>query len=355
MSYIRVYRTLDAALNRAGEGLRVIEDYARFVLDDWQLTESAKSIRHELTVAAGELDISDRLAARDTLADVGAAISTPTEAVRHQPWDVCVASFKRVQQSLRTLEEFGKLLDDKLPSRFETLRYRVYTLEKVVGVAAMSGQRLAGTRLMVLVDGGHSSSQFEQLVADLVDAGVHAIQLRDKELADGELLARARLLRQLTRDTPTLCIVNDRADIAALADADAVHLGQEDLSVTEARVLVGPRMLVGVSTHNIEQARAAVFAGANYLGAGPTFPSQTKSFDRFAGLDFLRELAAEVRLPSFAIGGINADNLSEVLATGVSRVAVGAAITKSYDPGVAAGALMSMLKTSVAAVHTHDP
>ena len=114
----------------------------------------------------------------------------------------------------------------------------------------------------------------------------------------------------------------------------------------DARAIVGPRMLIGVSTHNIEQARAAVLDGANYLGAGPTFPSQTKAFDDFAGLDYLREVAAEIRLPTFAIGGIGADNLPEVLATGVTRVAVGAAVTEAREPAVAARELLVMLENA---------
>ena len=106
----------------------------------------------------------------------------------------------------------------------------------------------------------------------------------------------------------SLAIVNDRADVAAIVGADGVHLGQDDLSVKDARAIVGPRMLVGVSTHNIDQARTAVLDGANYLGAGPTFASRTKAFDDFAGLDYLREVAAEIRLPTFAIGGIGIEN-----------------------------------------------
>ena len=116
----------------------------------------------------------------------------------------------------------------------------------------------------------------------------------------------------------------------------------------DARAIVGTRMLVGVSTHNIEQARAAVLDGANYLGAGPTFPSQTKSFDDFAGLDYLREVAAEIRLPTFAIGGITADNLPDVLATGISRIAVGAAVTEAREPAVAVRELLGMLSNPTA-------
>jgi thiamine-phosphate pyrophosphorylase len=103
-------------------------------------------------------------------------------------------------------------------------------------------------------------------------------------------------------------------------------------------------MLVGVSTHNIEQARGAALDGANYLGAGPVFPSQTKSFETFAGLEYLRAVALETRLPIFAIGGIDAARLPDVLATGVSRVAVGSAVAAAREPASAVRELLGMLK-----------
>ena len=112
----------------------------------------------------------------------------------------------------------------------------------------------------------------------------------------------------------------------------------------DALAIVGTEMLVGVSTHNIAQARTAVADGANYLGAGPTFASRTKSFDSLAGLDYLRQVAAEITLPTLAIGGIDAENLPDVLATGISHVAVGAAATEAADPAVAAQRLLSMLR-----------
>ena len=102
-------------------------------------------------------------------------------------------------------------------------------------------------------------------------------------------------------------------------------------------------MLIGVSTHNIDQARAAVLDGANYLGAGPTFPSRTKSFDDFAGLKYLTEVTAEISLPTFAIGGITAENLPQVLNAGITRVAVASAVTAAISPRDAATNLLSIL------------
>ena len=152
-------------------------------------------------------------------------------------------------------------------------------------------------------------------------------------------------MRALTRETPVLCIVNDRPDLAALARADGVHVGQEEVSVKDARRIVGPESLVGVSTHTIEQARQAVLDGANYIGVGPTFPSGTKTFEHFPGLDLLRAVAAEIRLPAFAIGGITSENLAEVLAAGIARIAVSAAITAAADPAEAARQLLAVLGT----------
>lgn len=362
MSHTDTLRIIDAALNRAGEGLRVVEDYVRFALDDPMLTREIKALRHELAAAAATIAPFDRHAARDTVHDVGTTVSTPAEQNRSDPAAVCAASLKRAEQSLRSLEEFGKLVDSDFAGRMESLRYRLYTLEKAIDVGRSSRDRLEEARLCVLVDGRESVHAFEQLVAELVNAGVGMIQLREKRLSDRELIARARALVSLTRRKPptepgadgrtpcrTLAIINDRADIAAAVDADGVHVGQDDLSVKDARSIVGTRALVGVSTHGIEQARAAVLDGANYLGAGPTFPSRTKSFNDFAGLDYLREVAADVRLPVFAIGGINADNLPEVLAAGITRVAVGAAVTEAPAPHSAARQLLGMLTGSTAA------
>jgi thiamine-phosphate pyrophosphorylase len=339
-------RILDASLNRAGEGLRVVEDFSRFVLDDPFLTSELKSIRHELTAASAAMSSLDRHAARNTLRDVGTEIAAPSEQNREDLWAVCSANLKRTEQSLRSLEEYGKVSDPDFAQKCESLRYRLYTLEKAIDIGRTSRERLEGVRLCVLVDGQPSAAAFEALVTALVSANVGMIQLRDKLLDDRELLGRARMLRQLTRDRPTLAVINDRADLAAAVASDGVHVGQEDLPVKETRAVVGTQMLIGVSTHNLEQARTAVLDGANYLGAGPTFPSQTKHFDDFAGLGYLKQAAAEIRLPIFAIGGVSQNNLPEVLATSIHRVAVGAAITAANEPASAARQLLSMLEAA---------
>jgi thiamine-phosphate pyrophosphorylase len=350
-----VFRILDASLNRAGEGLRVVEDYVRFVLDDPFLTSQLKSLRHDFGALATRISHVDRHAARDTRGDVGTQVSTASEASRGTAWDVCVASLKRAEQSLRSIEEYGKLIDADIAGRAESLRYRLYTMEKAIDVGRSSRDRLSHVRLCVLIDGCNSTKEFESLVGQLVDAGVGMIQLRDKALEDRELASFGKTLRERTKGTRTLCVINDRSDIAATVHADGVHVGQEDLPVKDARAIVGTQMLIGVSTHNIGQARQAVLDGANYLGAGPTFASRTKQFEDFAGLAYLSQVAAEVRLPTFAIGGINAENLSDVLATGISRVAVSAAVTSAEKPGCAARELLDMLNANYPAAEAASP
>jgi thiamine-phosphate pyrophosphorylase len=339
MQETAVFRILDANTNRATEGLRVVEEYVRFSLDDSHLTGLAKQLRHDVTETVGSVPLAKRLAARETQYDVGTRLSTDSEIRRESMNDLLAANFQRVEQSLRCLEEYSKMVEPEIAARFETLRYRAYTLHRAIDSTQQGCQRLAGARLYVLIDGRDSKQQLADLAGPLIAAGVDVFQLRDKHLSDRELLARARLLRQLTRGTETLLVVNDRPDLAVLADADGVHVGQEELSVKDARAIVGTDRLVGVSTHSLDQARQAVLDGANYIGCGPTFPSSTKTFDRFPGLDLLRAVAQQIRLPAFAIGGITPDNVGQVLEAGFGRVAVGAAVTSAADPAAAARSL----------------
>jgi len=329
-------RILDAAANRAREALRVIEDFVRFAMDDAHLTEWCKQLRHSLTEALSQVPQSDLLAARETLTDVGTTLTLPSEQSRATDEELLGANFGRLQEALRSLEEFGKRFDPTLGGRFEQLRYRVYTLQRAVMLGHRAAQRLDQSRLYVLIDGRSTEDEFARLAETLVGCGVHVLQLRDKRLDDRDLLARARRLRALTSGTATLFVMNDRPDLALLAEADGVHVGQEELSVKDARSIVGPDRMVGVSTHSIQQARQAVLDGADYIGVGPTFPSGTKQFDRFPGLELLQAVAAEISLPAFAIGGVGLDNLTSVLAAGIGRVAISGAICGADDPGAAA-------------------
>lgn len=342
-------RIVDAAGNRAREGLRVVEDYVRFVLDDVHLTGLLKNMRHELSAVLSEVSWRERLASRETQRDVGTAVSTHREYRRESLENVLAANFLRFQEALRSLEEFTKVTRPDLAARIEALRYQSYTLHRAVGTTTGSMHRLGDARLYVLIDGRENEADFADDVRQLVDAGVGLIQLRDKHLDDRTLLQRARKLRDLTAASNTLFIMNDRPDLAKLARADGVHVGQEELSVHDVRAIVGAASLIGVSTHSVEQARQAVLDGADYIGVGPTFPSETKDFNAFPGLDLVRAVAGEIRLPAYAIGGIATASAQQVLETGIHGLAISAAISNARYPGDAARQFSELIASHGAA------
>jgi thiamine-phosphate pyrophosphorylase len=338
-------RILDASVNRAREGLRVIEDYVRFVLDDSGLTRRLKEMRHRLAQAERGLDEQLLLGSRDTHGDVGTHIMTPSERIRETPRAVLAANFKRIAEALRSLEEYSKLFDVWLAGRYEVLRYDVYTIEKLIMTAVAAHRHLGDVRLMVLIGGLNTLGDLTWVVGEALAGGADVIQYRDKGLPDRELLKRAREVRILTAQARVPLILNDRVDLARLASCDGVHLGQEDLSVRDARRIMGTAAHIGVSTHDREQLDAAILAGTSYLGVGPVFSSPTKDFaePELAGLSFVGLASETTGLPWFAIGGINENNLDRVLEAGATRIAVSAAVVRADSPRRAAQRLKDRL------------
>ncbi len=341
---ISLWRTLDAAANRASEGLRVIEDFVRYGQNDKFLTAELKSLRHQLDSTLQKFDRLASIQARDTFGDVGTTVQGKLEQARGSWSDLLTANFKRLEQALRSLEEHAKLVDTEAAAALERARYQTYSLEKMVMTTITASNTMADVAVYVLIDGRESDEAFEAVVAKLIEAKTDVIQLRDKRLDDRQLVVRAQLLRQRTTGTCTKLIINDRPDIARIVSADGVHVGQEELTVAQARMVLGPGKLVGVSTHSIDQARQAVRDGADYIGVGPTFPSGTKSFEHFPGLDFLQEVAAEITLPAFAIGGIDLTNVAQVAATGIRRIAVSGCVNQASEPQAVIEALRRTLK-----------
>lgn len=344
-------RILDAAANRAREGLRVLEDYVRFVLDDAHLSSRLKNWRHQLSHALRTIAPHRLIAARETEQDVGTGIRTLTEMKRDSLNAVVQANFKRVEEAARTLEEFSKILSPELGQQLGQLRYEIYTLEKAVLQTQYARERLSGRELYMLVTEDLCHHGSGPAVRGALQGGVGIVQLREKHLHDRELVARGRRVREWTREAGALFIMNDRPDLAVLTEADGVHVGQEELSVKDARRIVGPEKLVGVSTHTIEQARQAVLDGADYIGVGPVFASTTKKFAEFAGLDFVRQVTAEITLPAYAIGGINLENLGEVLAAGARCVAVSGALCGAAHPADVARQFRDQMSTKPTSSH----
>ncbi|MCB9867941.1 MAG: thiamine phosphate synthase [Phycisphaerales bacterium] len=341
-----VWRILDANSNRAREALRVMEDHARFALDDATLTELAKSLRHALAEALAPLAKARAVVMRDTPGDVGTQLAGSGEYQRGTSLDVVRAAGKRATEALRVLEEYGKTVDVPMAAAVEAIRYRAYDLEKRIVHVADARARFADVRLYVLITQALCRHPWQEVMRRSAAGGANCFQLREPDLPDRELLARAEEFRKLCRELDALCIINDRADIAAAVDADGVHVGQHDLPVAAARRIVGPQRLIGVSTHNRAEADAAIAAAPDYIAVGPMFATNVKPEYGVAGTEYLRAVRQTTSLPIVAIGGINADNVAEVAAAGATCVAVATAISAADDVEATARSIHSRSNTT---------
>lgn len=338
-----VLRLLDANCNRAREALRVLEDCARFVLNDQGLSAELKNLRHGMTEATAEFQ-GQAILHRDTPNDVGVGNKTTAEGHRQDLAHIVTAAGKRLGEALRSIEEFLKTASTDAAGRVESLRYSFYDIEQRLTRALRPADRFSKVRLYVLVTESLCSGPWPQTAEQAILGGADCLQLREKDLPGGEFLNRAKQLAALCRKHGVLSIINDRPDIAALADADGVHVGQEDLPVVEARKIVGAHKIVGVSTHRIEQARQAVRDGADYIGVGPFFRSATKPRDFIAGPAYAIAVAAEIGIPAVAIAGITSENVGQVLETGIKAVAVSSAVIGEKDVLPAAKRLKNLLR-----------
>jgi thiamine-phosphate pyrophosphorylase len=334
-----VIRILDANLNRAREALRVIEDHARFVCDDADAAERVKHARHGLHHIVQVLGPNELLAARDIVSDVGRDVKTPAELRRDSTDDVIRAAFARLTEAARVLGEYGKLIAPEAAEAAEKLRYQAYELEQCVVLRAALRARFRQVRLYVILSEALCKHGWYETAEAALRGGAGCLQLREKNLPDGELLERARRLRRLTSEHDALLAINDRPDIARLCGADIVHVGQEDMSVAEARRIASANLLVGKSTHTPEQFDAAAAEDPDYLAIGPMFASTTKPQRHIAGPETLRQVSKRIELPLVAIGGITATNASEVIQAGAGCLCVCSAVIGADDVTQAAAQL----------------
>jgi thiamine-phosphate pyrophosphorylase len=346
-----VLRILDANANRAREALRVMEEAARFLLDDSELTAQIKHVRHDLAQAVALVDGLEGW--RDTPGDVGTEITTRGEMQRSGVADVATAAGKRLSEALRVMEEYGKTLGEKangFAAAIEQLRYRGYDVEQRLqrAMAGMGGRqwRLAVLVSEALCPGG----DWLAVATAAAEAGADCIQLREKSLEAGELLVRAKALVKVCRGRGVSVIVNDRPDVAMAAEADGVHVGQGDLPCAEVRKLVGRQLIVGVSTSTLAEAEQALRDGADYCGVGPMFPTTTKKKEVIVGAAYLREYVQWNKLPHVAIGGVTAGNVGQLVGAGAKGVAVSSAVCAAADPAQAVREILRAMDEATSAM-----
>lgn len=203
------------------------------------------------------------------------------------------------------------------------------------------------TPLYVILDRGAGGGRdLELLLAEVIEGGCRVVQLRDKVMPLNELYPLGRALRRRCREAACLFIVNDRVDLALALEADGVHLGQDDLPAREARRLLPPGMILGVSTHDLAQARQARDDGADYVAVGSMFPTASKTGFRLVGPDQVARVRAEIPMPLVAIGGITMDNVTEVIRAGADAVAVISAVCGAPDPARATRRFLEKIRAA---------
>ncbi len=328
------YRIVDANFNRAREALRVMEEYCRFALNCEALSGRAKQLRHELSGAIGQLDAGALLAGRDTLGDVGVGLKVENQLQRGSLADTFTAAAKRLPEALRALAETVQAESTAIAADIEQLRYEAYTFEKDVVLFASPTERFNRVRLYVIIT-SNLPAEVLSLASQCAAGGADCIQLRAKDIPDDRLFALAVEFAEICREMGSLSIINDRADIATAAGADGVHLGQGDLPVEQVRRLQLSPLIIGKSTHSLDELERALPTRPSYVSLGCVFPTPTKPKIDIAGLDYVRTALERLRdtgTSHVAIGGITFDNVTQVLAAGAERVAVCEAITGAPNP-----------------------
>ncbi len=324
----RIAQLIDANLDRAREGLRVMEDWCRFVLKRKDFSIKLKDWRQQLGAHHHEIYRKARL----TSEDPAMGISHLLQNNRSTPEDIFIANSSRVQEALRVLEEFTRITDPKLSEVATKIRYETYEIEiKVLNAKEGIDKRqvLKDCSIYLVTS---NKKDLKGIVLQALEAGVKMIQYREKFLNDNEKLNQAKVLASLCKEYNSLFIVNDRIDIALAVDADGIHLGQEDTPTQIARELLGPAKIIGRSTHCLEDIKNAEKEGCDYIGIGPIFPSETKKELHPIGIAYLMEGLNKTLLPAFAIGGINISSINKLNHINNLRIAVSDAIINSNDP-----------------------
>jgi len=328
-------RIVDANLNRIGEGLRLLEDVSRFILDDPDISRRLKALRHDILPTDAAL--RERLiAARRADEDVGAFLDVSGEGERRDAAALVGANSRRIEQSLRVLEEITKVPGQDFGLDWEKLkdaRFRVYELEQAITLRLSrrdKTERVAGLYLILDTEAlkGRDTIEAARLATR---GGARVIQLRDKTLPRGELITLAENIKKVCAESGALFIVNDYLDVALASGADGLHVGQGDLPVAAARRLLPADRIVGCSAATADEAGRAQEEGADYVAVGSIYESPSKPGTRMAGLETLREVRDRVSLPLVAIGGINEENAAEVMGAGADVIAVISAVLGTGD------------------------
>ena len=325
---LRIYQIIDANLDRAREGLRVIEDWARFGLGKEKYVEKIKNFRQIL----GKSHLEVYKQSRNHIEDKCKGLTHQEQIKRKTPEQIISSNSGRVQEALRVIEEFSRLHNHELSKIASEIRYEIYTLE--VDLLSLSKRKksqeiLKENDLYVISD---QKENLLEIIEDILIAGVKIIQHRFKRGNDKDNLQQAIKIKNLCKRYNSLFIINDRVDIALASDADGIHLGQDDLDLKTARKLLGFSKIIGISANNEIDISNALKEGCDYIGIGPVFETATKKNKKPIGIKKIKTLTKDLNIPWFAIGGIKLNDISYLRRNGFKKVALVSQLMNSEDP-----------------------
>ena len=336
---LRVAQIIDANLDRAREGLRVLEDWARFALGRKDLVKSLKNFRQIL----GKHHLKVYKESRNFISDQCAGLSHPEQFKRNNASSIISSNSARVQEALRVIEEFSRNHNQNLCKISSDIRYKIYSFE-IALLEAHSNYSLRkilyeNNLYFITLD---TENLFEK-IKKILEGGVKIIQLRCKKGNDSDNLKFAIKVRELCDDFGALFLINDRVDIALACKADGVHLGQNDLDIRSARNILGFAKIIGISASNELDIKKAIHDGCDYLGIGPVFSTTTKKGGFPLGINTLKSLTKDISIPWFAIGGIKQENISLLKENNVCKVAIITDLINSKNPTEKANMIINSL------------
>ena len=324
----RIYQIIDANLDRAREGLRVLEDWARFGVGANNFVAKIKNFRQIL--GKNHLEIYKQ--SRNHIEDQYKGLTHQEQSKRRTPEQIISSNSARVQEALRVIEEFSRLHNHELSKIASEIRYEIYTLE--IDILRLSKFKkleaiLKENDLYVITD---QKENLLEIIEEILIAGVKIIQHRFKTGTDKDNLQKAIQIKNLCKRYNSLFIINDRVDIALASNADGIHLGQDDLDLKTARNILGYSKIIGISANNETDISNALKEGCDYIGIGPVFETTTKKNKKTIGIEKIKKLTKNLTIPWFVIGGIKTNNISYLKSIGFKKFALVSQLMNSKDP-----------------------
>ena len=324
----RIYQIIDANLDRAREGLRVLEDWARFGLGENDFVVKIKNFRQIL----GKNHLEVYKQSRNHIEDQCKGLTHQEQIKRRTPEQIISSNSGRIQEALRVIEEFSRLHNHELSKIASEIRYEIYTLEiDLLKLSKFKNSQkiLRENDLYIITD---QKENLLEIIEEILQAGVKIIQHRFKTGTDKDHLQEAIQIKNLCKKYNSLFIINDRVDIALASNADGIHLGQDDLDLKTARKLLGYSKIIGISANNKIDISNAIKEDCDYIGIGPVFETETKKNKKPIGIEMIKTLTKDLNIPWFAIGGIKKNNISLLKCNGFKKIALVSELMNSEDP-----------------------